>query len=35
MYLHRIGRERADRWLKAHLASVGVESTVDIRQKYL
>ena len=35
MYLHGIGRERADHWLKAHLASVGVESTVDVRQKYL
>ena len=34
-YLHRIGRERADRWLKAHLSSVGVESTVDIRERYL
>jgi len=35
MDLHRTGRERADRWLKAHLARVGVESTVDIREKYL
>jgi NTE family protein len=35
MDLHRTGRERADRWLKAHLTRVGVESTVDIREKYL
>jgi len=33
--LHQIGRKRADRWLKAHLTSVGIESTVDIREKYL
>jgi NTE family protein len=35
MHLHQIGRKRADRWLNAHLASVGIESTVDIREKYL
>jgi NTE family protein len=35
MHLHQIGRKRADRWLKAHLTSVGIESTVDIREKYL
>jgi NTE family protein len=35
MHLHQIGRKRADRWLKAHLSSVGIESTVDIREKYL
>ena len=34
-HLHQIGRVRADRWLKGHLASVGIESTIDIRQKYL
>jgi NTE family protein len=35
MDLHRTGRERADRSLKVHLTRVGVESTVDIREKYL
>jgi NTE family protein len=34
-HLHQIGRARAGRWLNAHLARVGVESTVDIREKYL
>ncbi len=34
-HLHQIGRARAERWLNAHLARVGVESTVDIREKYL
>jgi NTE family protein len=34
-HLHDIGHERADRWLKAHLDSVGRASTVDIRAKYL
>jgi NTE family protein len=34
-YLHKIGRERADLWLKSHLDKLGVESTVDIRAKYL
>jgi NTE family protein len=34
-HLHQIGRARAERWLNAHLVRVGVESTVDIREKYL
>jgi NTE family protein len=34
-HLHDIGRNRADRWLEAHLDMVGLESTVDIRAKYL
>ena len=34
-YLHEIGRERADLWLGSHLDMLGVESTVDIRAKYL
>jgi NTE family protein len=34
-YLHKIGRERAGLWLKSHLDKLGVESTVDIRAKYL
>jgi NTE family protein len=33
--LHDIGYERAGRWLDAHLDRVGVESTVDIRERYL
>ena len=35
MHLHDIGRERADRWLNSNLGMLGVESTVDIRAKYL
>ncbi len=35
LHLHDIGRNRAEQWLKAHLDMVGVESTVDIRGKYL
>jgi NTE family protein len=34
-HLHKIGRERADLWLRSHLEMLGVESTVDIRAKYL
>jgi NTE family protein len=34
-HLHDIGAERAGRWLAAHLDTVGVASTVDIRAKYL
>jgi NTE family protein len=34
-HLHDIGRERAARWLETHLDAVGVESTVDVRAKYL
>jgi NTE family protein len=34
-HLRDTGRARADTWLKAHLPMVGVESTVDIRAKYL
>jgi NTE family protein len=33
--LRDVGCERADTWLKSHLHAVGVESTVDIRAKYL
>jgi NTE family protein len=35
IHLHDIGRKRADAWIEAHLDMVGVESTVDIRAKYL
>jgi NTE family protein len=35
LQLHDLGRDRAGRWLDAHLDMVGIESTVDIRAKYL
>ncbi|HEX4407964.1 MAG TPA: patatin-like phospholipase family protein [Xanthobacteraceae bacterium] len=34
-HLHKIGRERAEAWLKSNLDNLGVQSTVDIRAKYL
>jgi NTE family protein len=33
-YLFDKGRERADNWLKANFDRVGVESTVDLEEKY-
>jgi NTE family protein len=35
MQLHGIGRTRAEQWLNAHFDMVGIQSTVDIRAKYL
>jgi NTE family protein len=35
MHLHNIGRNHADQWLASHLEQLGLESTVDIRAKYL
>ena len=35
MHLHDIGQERAARWLVSHVEMVGIESTVDVRAKYL
>jgi NTE family protein len=35
LHLHDVGVSRADEWLKEHLETVGIESTVDIRAKYL
>ncbi len=35
MHLHAIGRERAEAWLEASFDKLGVESSVDIRAKYL
>lgn len=35
MHLHDIGRERAEAWLVANFDKLGVESSVDIREKYL
>ncbi len=34
-YLHKIGRERADQWLEANFDQLGVETTVDMRARYL
>jgi NTE family protein len=34
-YLHDMGRERAGSWLQSHLDMIGIESTVNIRGKYL
>jgi NTE family protein len=34
-YLHQTGRERADEWLKANFDRIGVETTVDMRARYL
>jgi NTE family protein len=35
LHLHDIGRDRAEQWVNSHLGMVGIESTVDIRAKYL
>jgi NTE family protein len=35
MHLHEIGRERAEAWIAATFDKLGVESSVDIREKYL
>lgn len=35
MHLFDIGREKADKWVDAHLAKVGKESSCDIAAKYL
>jgi NTE family protein len=35
MHLHEIGRERAAAWLEQNFGKIGVESSVDIRAKYL
>jgi len=34
-YLHKAGRERADQWLAANFDRIGVETTVDMRARYL
>ncbi len=34
-HLRDIGRARAERWLKGHFDQLGIESTIDVRQKYL
>jgi NTE family protein len=35
MYLHETGRKSADAWLGANFDRLNVESTVDIRDRYL
>jgi len=35
LHLHKIGRERADQWLKSNFNRVGVETTVDLKSRYL
>ncbi|MGC2331894.1 MAG: patatin-like phospholipase family protein [Candidatus Acidiferrales bacterium] len=34
-YLYKIGRERADEWLKSNFDRLGVETTIDLQSKYL
>jgi NTE family protein len=34
-YLFDLGRERADQWLGANFDRIGVETTVDIKERYL
>ncbi len=34
-YLKNIGRQTADRWVKAHWSDIGVRSTVNIHKKFL
>jgi NTE family protein len=34
MYLHEMGRRRADKWLAANFDRIGIESTVDLQEKY-
>jgi NTE family protein len=33
-HLHAVGRERADEWLATNFDRLGVESTIDLREKY-
>jgi NTE family protein len=33
-YLHKMGRLRADKWLKENFDRIGIESTVDLQAKY-
>jgi NTE family protein len=35
MYLFKIGRERADKWLATNFDRLGAESTVDLKSRYL
>jgi NTE family protein len=34
-HLRKIGRERADEWLKSNFDRLGVETTIDLQSKYL
>jgi NTE family protein len=33
-HLYEVGRERAGKWLAANYDCLGVESTVDLQEKY-
>jgi NTE family protein len=33
-YLHEIGRQRTDDWLRAHFDCLGMVSTIDLHSKY-
>jgi len=33
-HLYELGRGRADNWLKANFDRLGIESTVDLEEKY-
>jgi NTE family protein len=33
-HLREIGRQRADQWLATNFYHLGVESTIDLREKY-
>src|SRR5262249_21778526 len=35
MYLFKLGRERADKWLATNFDHVGIKSTVDLKSMYL
>jgi NTE family protein len=35
LYLKRLGRETAERWLQENFAALGHRSTVDIQKKFL
>jgi len=34
LHLHKIGRQRADNWLKSNFDRLGVETTIDLQSKY-
>ena len=35
MYLFKLGRERAEKWLATNFDRLGVESTVDLKSRFL
>jgi hypothetical protein len=34
MHLHELGRARAEEWLDDNFERIGVESTVDLKERY-